>query len=114
MNFGSILKPLSLAFLVIGMSRVAFAMEKQLEELNETLLHAVRENYLEVIQEVLKQGAHVNYADKYGNTALHIASHVNTCLHIGFNEQWNLVCFLLEKGADVNCTDNIGNTALHL
>ena len=52
-----------------------------------------KEGHVEVVQELLKRGAGVNFTTKKGNTALHIASLAG---------QKPAVDVLLESGASVN------------
>ena len=68
------------------------------------LMHASQgKGHKEIVEMLINAGADVNVRDKFGGTALMIASqngHVET------------VEMLIEKGADVNARDFLGNTAL--
>lgn len=56
----------------------------------------------EIVEMLLKRGAHPDDQDRYGQTALHQAAHQ------GYKE---IVELLLERGADVNRADSYGRTA---
>lgn len=59
---------------------------------------------MEEIQRAVREGADVNAADKWGNTALHYTAR---------NAHFEVVQFLLEAGANPNAANDRGATALH-
>src|SRR5574344_38909 len=56
-------------------------------------------------KELFKTKTDINAVDADGNTALHMAAHVN---------ESDLVSFLIIKGADTEIRNNAGDTALHV
>lgn len=102
------------------MVKVLLKMEK---ELNEALDVAITEGYSDVVDELIKGGADINYVDKYGNTALIIAIK-GACADAEFSPQaqeraisrWSqrrkIIQSLLEAGANVNHVNKDGRTAL--
>ncbi len=67
------------------------------------MLDAVEDDNLEAVEAALKAGAHVNYANKVGDTALMKAAE---SVHI------EVVKMLIEHGANINHIDNNGDTTL--
>ena len=61
---------------------------------------AAKEGHVEVVQELLKRGAGVNFTTKKGNTALHIAALAG---------QKTAVAVLLDSGASVNSKAQVHN-----
>lgn len=76
----------------------------QVSELNRELGYAIANNDLNMVRNLVSQGADINAKAKYGNSALLLAVTVSKNLDV--------VKFLVEKGADVNATDKYGITAL--
>lgn len=83
--------------------------EKTLEQLeqqaslNSQLLIATSHfRSLDHIKDLVRQGADVNTADRWGRTPLHLAYQTS-----------DIVAFLLSVGADPNCQDRNGQTPLH-
>ncbi len=71
--------------------------------INENLILAVRKQEKELVKNIILQGADVNYADKYGKTALIFAVE---------NNAHDTLCLLLEEGANPNLLTNQGYSAL--
>lgn len=72
---------------------------------NSTLSEEVRERHLHVVEELLRAGADVNTANKYGGTALMTA--------IAFDAKSTAIMErLLDAGADIDAQDDGGRTAL--
>jgi hypothetical protein len=97
-----ILKPLSVAVLVLGLSQSALAMENPA---NKDLLTAATKGDLTKVEDALNRGADINCTDWDGRVPLHLSS------KRGYQETVKL---LLEHGADVDCTDKYGRTALDI
>ena len=72
--------------------------------ISTTLIEAVKEGYLEVVQALLGARADVNKANEYGETPLHSASQ---------HGHLEVLQALLGAEADVNKADNDGETPLH-
>lgn len=64
-----------------------------------------KEGHVEVVQELLRRGAGVNFTTKKGNTALHIASLAG---------QKVAVDVLLESGASVNSKAQVNDNSLNV
>jgi ankyrin repeat protein len=71
--------------------------------LDQTLLHAAYQGKLEICLGLIRLGANLDYKDKMGRTALHLAV---------LNKQLEAVKLLVEKGADINVEDNNLETPL--
>lgn len=69
------------------------------------LHNASKFGYLDIVQELLKAGAHVNASDNKGDTPLHFASEQ------GHTEA---IQILLDCGADINAANHKGETPLNL
>ena len=65
---------------------------------------AVEQNDLLKVKELLDSGVNINGRDKYGYSALHIAS---------FKALDEMAIFLISKGIDLNIQDKNGQTILH-
>jgi len=74
-------------------------------ELDDKLLDTVINGLTTIVKYIIKAGADVNTKDKYGRTALHLASYY-------MHKQ--IVKILLDAGADVNAKDQYGYTPLHV
>ena len=71
---------------------------------NKALIQAARKGHANVVIELVKAGANVNYSDEQGNTALMLAIREHNL---------DLVQILLKTpGININYADNDGNTAL--
>jgi len=66
---------------------------------------AIEEKNMDVIKLLLKAGANVNKADKYGNAPLYKAASTG---------QLEVVKLLIDNGADVNKANDNGNTPLYI
>lgn len=103
---------LSLVFLTFFLfSAQVFALNDKEWELFETMkkewqfIEAVKNNDLQAIERLYKEGVDINAQDNQKRTALHWAS------AIGDPER---VKVLLELGANLDVRDNLGRTALDL
>ncbi len=67
------------------------------------LMRACQTGYLTIVELFIKNDAHVNIKNQFGETALILAAE---------NGHTDVVEFLLESGADINQQDSSGNTAL--
>jgi ankyrin repeat protein len=67
------------------------------------LSSAAANGYLEIVQELISHGAHINCTNYHGLTPLHEA-----CIH----GHLNIVQELVKNGAKLECIDNQGETAL--
>ena len=67
------------------------------------LMHAARENNVEMVKALLNKGANANAVTDENNTPLMVAA------RYGYTE---VVRALVEKGADINVQNNAGKTAL--
>ena len=70
----------------------------------ELFFKSVEENDLSTLKKILETGANINIKDRYGYSALHIAS---------FKEFSDLDLLLIEKDIDTNIQDKNGQTILH-
>jgi ankyrin repeat protein len=130
MRFKSLLKPISIAILVLGLSRSALAMDKvgaaldgdtkavewllnrglsiehKFSPLNSTLLAVFAEaGNLEAVEFLLKKGASIDAVDSLNFTPL---------LHAVYKGHLNIARLLLDWGADVNAIENsMGLSPLH-
>ena len=72
--------------------------------IGETALHdAVRVKDIDLVKDLLSQGAKTDTVDIYGYTPLHIAARLN---------EYEITKLLIENGAEVNTTDNYMDTPL--
>ena len=69
------------------------------------LFYAIRHDHVEVIRDLVQQGADINAHNDRGNATIHAS------INYGKPE---MVKLLLELGADVNLPDKYGRTPLHL
>ena len=67
------------------------------------LMEAAREGHDQVVEELIREGAHANVKNTLQRTALYYAS---------WNGHWNVVKRLLAAGADINVPDEWGATPL--
>jgi hypothetical protein len=74
-------------------------------ELNSRLLQAVDSNNSELVKQLIRQGANVNFQYDHGVTCL-----MHACQH----DLLQMAKLLVSLGADVNIQDSLGNTALIL
>ena len=72
-------------------------------DINVRLLEVARDGDLVSIEDLLDRGADIEARDKYGDTALMLAS---------ANGQVAAVGLLLDRGADIEARDKYGDTAL--
>lgn len=69
-----------------------------------SFLNSVEENEISTVKQLLDSGTDINAKDKYGYSALHLASFK------GLNE---MAILLIDRGIDVNSKDKNGQTILH-
>ena len=100
-------------------------------DINDQLIYAVECNNFPLVQQLVANGADVNYRTNYGYTPLHYAkcldivqylvmnnAYVNCLSGFGnytplyFAETLEIVQYLVANGADVNCQDKYGCTPL--
>ncbi len=104
-----------------NMVKVLLKVEEK--ELNKALDVAIREGYLDVVEELIKGGADVNYVDKYKETPLLFAiRHANATEEFSAQAQararsrWyerrKIIQTLLRAGANVSHANKDGTTAL--
>jgi len=92
-----------------GNSDVAVFLASKVKDIDGTsdygtpLMAAVYKNQTEIVGQLLKFNANVNFADANGTTALHYAIILR-------NEE--IIKLLIEANADVNFKDNRGNNAI--
>jgi|SRR5579859_4650528 len=93
------------------------------KQLNEALYEAIKEGYPDVVEELIKGGADINYANKNGDTPLIIAiqraratAEFGPQAHERARSRWhqrrNIIQTLLKAGAHVNHVNKEGRTAL--
>jgi len=70
----------------------------------ETFFNLIEKNDLNAIKELIKAGGDINQINKYGYSALHIAS---------FKGLEEMGILLTENGIELNAQDKNGQTALH-
>lgn len=77
------------------------------ENLNESFLSAVYENNKNLVEDLLKYGVDINYKNKFGWNALHLAT---------VNRYKDIIKLLINYGVDINSktSDDQNYTALHL
>jgi len=66
---------------------------------------AIKENNINLVKDLIKQGIDVNYGYVWNNTALHFASETGN---------FEIVKLLVDNGADVNATNDSNETALDM
>lgn len=71
-------------------------------------------DYVNVIQELIKAGANVNYTDEWGNTALIEIIKESLYTKAQKNDRAKIIQALVQAGADVNHISKRGDTALML
>lgn len=76
------------------------------KHLNKALIRAARRGYVQVTNELIKAGAHVNHTDEYGDTAL---TAIFCCQK---SRGVAIIQALLAAKANVNHADTSGDTAL--
>lgn len=105
-----------------------------MESLDQQMLNAATQSNLDTVKELVAQGANINYADRWGNSAIFSAAwngdikaldlfydlgstldlgEANLLCNAAFNAQVESVKWLLQKGADPNYTLTTGENALH-
>ena len=77
---------------------------EELKNKNARLLEACDHNELDVVKDLLKNGASVDFVDRYGYLGTHLATEKGYV---------DIVKFLLDNGADVNAVTKGKWTALH-
>lgn len=79
------------------------------------LIITSRNNNIDILKLLLKNGANVNAKDNFGRTPLHGIAF--WCNEKEFKNKYGSIImtagFLLENGADINAKDNCGKTPLH-
>ena len=83
-----------------------------IEKLNNNLIKAVENKDVNKIDELLQQGADVNFKDANGYSVLIHAAINESNIQKNSVEYANIVRVLLAKGADINAIDEEGYTAL--
>lgn len=94
-------------------------------ELDEALIIAIKNGYLNEVKELIQAGANVNYAEKYGETPLNMAvdharalSQFSSQAQEKYKSRWEqgaeIIHILLETKANVNHANKNGDTALML
>ena len=73
---------------------------------SRTLMDAVRDNDLDLIDKTLASGESVTQTNAYGRTPLHKAAY--------YSGEPGVIESIIERGADVNARDKGSWTALHL
>lgn len=71
---------------------------------NVELIKAAYEGNLNIVKDLIENGADINYIDEYCGTALHGAAN---------NRNLEMVKYLIEKGADLNLVGLNQDTVLH-
>jgi ankyrin repeat protein len=80
-------------------------------EHGQTALHlASRNHHVEVVQEIIQNGADLNMPDKKGRTPLHAAMSLELCMD---PENLQVVKLLVDNGADLGKVDEEGLTPVH-
>jgi ankyrin repeat protein len=112
---------------IFGFAQVSSAAEDYSKmspsELNEALDIAIHKGYLDVVEELIKGGADVNYVDERGDTPLIIAvKHARPTAEFSpqaqeqarsrWSERLQIIKTLLKAGAKVNHVNKTGTTAL--
>ncbi len=90
------MKPLTLLSLVLPLTLIAAGFKSQPEkvnELNKSLLQAAAKGDIAQVKSLLSKGADVNAKDKFGWTALHIATAQGS---------QDVVKLLIAGGGDIN------------
>ncbi len=83
---------------------VQYSVYRAQQQINEQLLQAVSANNIKKVQQLLKQGADINYSDTHRITPLYLAASKGLL---------QIVSFLIIRGADINQQSIFGNTPLH-
>jgi ankyrin repeat protein len=102
---------------------VKVLLKGEKKELNKALDIAIEKGYLGVVEELIKGGAHINYVDKNGRTALMKAvrcgratAEFSLQAHEQARSRWHerlkIIQMLLKAGANVRHVDKNGKTAL--
>jgi ankyrin repeat protein len=68
------------------------------------LINAVEANNLSLVKELIGDGHNINEKDKYGYSALHVASSKG---------RLDIAAFLINNGIELNARDKSGGTILH-
>ena len=76
-----------------------------IEPLNETWFFEIRRGNVSTINQLVLQGAKVEWVDEYGDRAIHLAAIDNSS---------EVLRLLIAQGADIDAKNELGNTALHI
>ena len=84
------------------MQQSSLSNQEKQQQLNAELIQAIiNKKDLSIIEEIIVRGADVNYADKDGETVLHLACQ---------NGHSEIVKILIDRGADVKQGSKNGST----
>lgn len=75
------------------------------DNLNLKLVSLAEDNCFSEIESVIKQGANINFQNKFGKFALYFAVYHGSIKYTKL---------LIQYGANLNTQDNLGNTVLHI
>jgi ankyrin repeat protein len=107
----------------LNMVKILLKVEKELRKLNDALNIAISSGYSDVVEELIKGGADINYVDKYKGTPLLFAiRHAEATQEFSAQAQararsrWyerrGIIQTLLRVGANVSHANKDGTTAL--
>ena len=77
------------------------------------LKHAVNQNNMELVEQLLEKGADPNTVDEKGRSVLHYAVNNSANRAQGFNATFDLEALLISYGGAVSARDKRGRTPLH-
>lgn len=83
-----------------------------INEIGQTPLHlASRNQHLNIVKELILNGANINALDKQCRSPLHAAVSLDLCM--GSEENLQVVQYLVDHGADLTIQDSEGFTPIH-